>query len=130
MPKKTPLNAHDDIWASTRENLSSGFASNKGADQPAHPHRLIRAFVIGLFESIISNLAASEILIFLLVSVAEQAGLNLIFSELPKTDFLATRPISSKARSLKFDLSFYLLRHFGYGRSQVSGISVGLPRLV
>ena len=34
------------IWAPTRENLSSGFANNKGADQPAHPGRLINAFVI------------------------------------------------------------------------------------
>ena len=31
-----------------------GFANNKGADQPAHPHRLISAFVIRLLESIIS----------------------------------------------------------------------------
>ena len=34
------------IWASTRENLSSGFANNKGADQPAHPRRLISTLVI------------------------------------------------------------------------------------
>ena len=26
------------IWTSERENLSSGFANNKGADQSAHPH--------------------------------------------------------------------------------------------
>ena len=32
--------------SSTRENLASGFASNKGADQPAHPRSLVRAFVI------------------------------------------------------------------------------------
>ena len=31
-----------------------GFANNKGADQPAHMHRLISAFVIRLVESIIS----------------------------------------------------------------------------
>ena len=36
-----------------RENLLSGFANNKGADQSAHSHSLISAFVIGLFESII-----------------------------------------------------------------------------
>ena len=29
-----------------RENLFSGFANNKGADQPAHPRSLICAFVI------------------------------------------------------------------------------------
>ena len=33
-------------WASTRENLSSGFAKNTGADQPAHQRSLISAFVI------------------------------------------------------------------------------------
>ena len=43
-------------------NLSSGFANNKDADQPAHPRRLISAFVIRYFlESIISKLGTSEI---------------------------------------------------------------------
>ena len=46
------------------ENLSSGFATNKGADQPAHPHRLISAFVIPFLKSIISKLASCEIFIF------------------------------------------------------------------
>ena len=41
-----------------------GFANNKDADQPAHPRRLISAFVIRLLESIISKLASSEISIF------------------------------------------------------------------
>ena len=48
-----------------------GFANNKGADQPAYPHGLISAFVIRLFESIISKLATGEISSFLVVSVAE-----------------------------------------------------------
>ena len=48
----------------------------------------ICAFVIHLLESIISELASSEILIFQLVSVAEQAGLNL-----NKATFVASRPI-------------------------------------
>ena len=38
-----------------------GFANNKGADHPAHLHRLISAFVIRFFESVISKLATSEI---------------------------------------------------------------------
>ena len=46
-------------WASWQQNLSRGFANNKGADQPAHLRRLISAFVIGLMESIISQLASS-----------------------------------------------------------------------
>ena len=56
--------------------LSSGSANNKGAEQPAHPPSLIRAFVIHFLERIISRLPTSEISIFYLVSTAEQAGLN------------------------------------------------------
>ena len=52
------------IWALTPENLSSVFVNNKGADQPAHPCRLISNFVIPLLESIIMKLATSEISIF------------------------------------------------------------------
>ena len=59
-------------------------ANSKGADLRAP----ICAFVIHLLESIISELASSEILIFQLVSIAEQAGLNL-----NKATFVASRPI-------------------------------------
>ena len=52
--------------------MSLGFANNKDADQPVHPHRLISAFVIRLLESIISKLPTSEISIVQLVSVAEK----------------------------------------------------------
>ena len=45
----------------TQENLSSGFANNIGADQPAQSRNLISAFVICLLESIISKLAIMEI---------------------------------------------------------------------
>ena len=44
-------------------------------------HIVISAFVIHLFESIISNLVTSEILIFYVVSVAEQAILVTTVSE-------------------------------------------------
>ena len=71
------------IWALTRENLSSVFANNKGADQSAHPRILISTFVIHSLESIISRLATSKISLFWLVSVADQAGLNLNLSETP-----------------------------------------------
>ena len=37
-----------------------GFANNKGADQPAHPHSLISAFVMRFLESMISKLATSK----------------------------------------------------------------------
>ena len=59
-------------------------ANSKGTD----PRGLICAFVIRLLESIISELASSKILIFQLVSVAEQAGLNF-----NKTTFVASWPI-------------------------------------
>ena len=52
------------IWASAQENLSPGFANNKGADKPAHPHSLNSAFVIRVLESIVSKLAKSEISLF------------------------------------------------------------------
>ena len=61
--------------------------------QPAHPRSLISAFVIRLLKSIISRLSSSKISILYLVSVAEQAGLNLTFWETLKTGFLVTRPI-------------------------------------
>ena len=48
---------------------------------------LISAFVVRLLESIISKLATSEVSLFWLVSVAEQAGLNLTLSDTPKTGF-------------------------------------------
>ena len=55
---------------------------------------LINAFVIHLMESIISRYATSKISIFSLVSVAEQAGLNLTLFEAPKTAFVPSRPNS------------------------------------
>ena len=51
------------IWASTQEKLSSGFANNKGTDQSAQ-RRMMSAFVIQFLESIRSKLATSEISIF------------------------------------------------------------------
>ena len=47
-----------------KKQLFSGFAINKGTDQPAHPRRLISAFIIRLLKSIISKLAINEISIF------------------------------------------------------------------
>ena len=49
--------------------------------------------MIRLLESIIYRLDTSEISIFKLVSVAKQAGSNIILLETMKTGFLATRPI-------------------------------------
>ena len=67
--------------------------NSTGADQPAHLHRLIRAFVICVLESIISKLAASKLSIVKLVSVSEETGLSFFLSETPKTDFFTSRHI-------------------------------------
>ena len=40
-------------WASTGENLSTGFANNKGADQPAQMRSLLSVFVISLIDKYI-----------------------------------------------------------------------------
>ena len=55
---------HENIWASTWENLSMGFCEQQSADQPAHPRSLISTFVIRLLESILSRLAMSVFSIF------------------------------------------------------------------
>ena len=53
-----------------------GFVNNNCADQPAHPHSLISAFVIHFLESIVCRLATNKISIFELVSVAEENGVG------------------------------------------------------
>ena len=68
-------------------------ANNKGADQPARLRSLISTFVIHFLESTIYKPSTREILIFSLVSVAEETGLSLVLSETRKTDFVAMRPI-------------------------------------
>ena len=78
------------ICAATQETLSSGGLRTTKA------HTSLR---ICILESIISRLHTSEISIFYLVSIAEQAGLNFTLSETPKTGFLATR--ASKTRICK-----------------------------
>ena len=64
-------------WASAPENLAPGFANNKNADQPVHPHSLVSAFVIRFLESSMPTLATNEISMFYLVSVVEQTVLSL-----------------------------------------------------
>ena len=63
-----------------RENLSSGLANTKGADQPVHTHSLITAFVtffIRELERMLSRPDSSKISHFYQVPVAEQTGLSL-----------------------------------------------------
>ena len=65
--------------------------NNEGADQPAHLRSLISSFVNHLLESIISRLAMRVISFFQLVSVSEQAGLNITLSETLMTGLLASQ---------------------------------------
>ena len=48
------------------------YATNKGADQPAHPCSLISTFVVHCLDSMICILALSKVSRFYLASVAEQ----------------------------------------------------------
>ena len=57
--------------------------NNKGADKTARMRRLVCAFVVGLLESIISNMATSNISLY----SAQQAGLGMTWSETPKDRF-------------------------------------------
>ena len=76
-----------------RENLSSRFVNNKGADQPAHSCRLISAFIIHFLKSFIPELVTGEISVFYLFTLAEETGSSLTLSETPRTGFVASRPI-------------------------------------
>ena len=60
------------------------YANNKGADQPAHSHSLISAFVVHCLDSIISLNSIAEISSLYLTPVAAQAGLCLALSETPE----------------------------------------------
>ena len=78
-------------WVWTRENLSTMFANNKGTDQTAHVPSLLSASVIRFLENIITKLATSEISVFELASVADQADLSTTLLETPKTCFFASK---------------------------------------
>ena len=57
------------------------YANNKGTDQPAHPRSLISAFVVRCLDSVMSLVSVTKISSLMLASVAEQASLNLTWSE-------------------------------------------------
>ena len=57
------------------------YANNKGADQPAHPRRLISAFFIRCLDSVMSLVCLTNISSHMLASVAEQPSLSLTWSE-------------------------------------------------
>ena len=91
----TEITCNETINGPLRETTFYGghtVANNTGTDQPALPRSLISAFVIRFLESIICKLAAGEISIFKLVSVAAEKGFKRTMSKIPKTGFLATSP--------------------------------------
>ena len=63
------------------------YANNKDADCPALPRSLSSAFVVRRLDSIIPLFAISKISRSWLVSVAEQAGLSLIWSQTSEDRF-------------------------------------------
>ena len=63
------------------------YANNKGTDQPAHPCSPISTFVVCSLDSIISLDFRSEISSLELVSIAEQAGLKVTWSQTPEDTF-------------------------------------------
>ena len=63
------------------------FANNKGADQTAHPRRLISAFVVRCLDSVMSLVSVTKLSSLLLAFVAEQASLSLTWSETPEDTF-------------------------------------------
>ena len=50
------------------------YANSKGADQPAHPHSLISAFVVRCLDSVMSLVSVTKISSLMLASVAEQVS--------------------------------------------------------
>ena len=94
------------ICALSQENLSSGCAYIKGADQPVHLLGLISTFVICY---IVANLVTCKISIVyrVSVSVAEQTSWILTLSESPKTGFVTSRPL---IETLKFFQTQHNLR--------------------
>ena len=94
----------------SRENLFMPYANNRGADQPAHPHSLISAFVVRCQNCIISILAKSKISRLQLASEAEQPSLSLTWSETLKTGFLVTWPMRLFIVHQRVTKVFYVIK--------------------
>ena len=58
------------------------------ADQPAHPRRLVSAFVVHCLDTMIPRHSMSQISSLYLASMAEQGGLSRPWSQTPKTGFV------------------------------------------
>ena len=75
------------IWTSTRENLSSGFANNKGADQPAQSDQRL---CVSLFEKYTQKKKFSQYLCFLIKSTILDILLSNCIHELYYRNFTCT----------------------------------------
>ena len=80
----------------------------QAGDQPSHLRSLIRTFIIHLLEIIISEFSTNRNSSFLLVIVAEQAGLSLTWLENPKTIFSHRSP---NKEDLPYPLAVIFLMH-------------------
>ena len=63
------------------------YATNKSADQPAHPRSIISAFVVRCVYDLISKLVKPKIARLHLVSIVEHVGLSLTLSQTPEGRF-------------------------------------------
>ena len=83
------------IWPPSRESLSSRLTHIKAADQPAHSRSLISVFAIRFsFLRYYILICYQRNFDFLaIVTVCEQAGSGMTWSEIPYTRFLALRPM-------------------------------------
>ena len=63
------------------------YANNKDADQPAHPHSLISAFVVRCLDSVMPLFFVTKLSSLMLASVSEQVSLSLTWSETPEDTF-------------------------------------------
>ena len=81
----------NDIWASTRENLSSRVCEQHRRRPACASAQSDQRLCYSLSEK--NSSPSCEISIFQLVSVAEETGLKLTLSETLKTGYVAARPI-------------------------------------
>ena len=82
------------------------YANNKGAGQPAHLLSLISAVVVHCLDSVMSLVSVTKISSLMLASVAEQASLNLTWSETPEDTFSHDEAQMIMCRTLKSKLVY------------------------
>ena len=76
------------IWAMSWENLFMPNETNKGADQPAHPHSLISAFVVPCLDSITPLVVIFDISRLYLACVSAGFALGFFFLSPPHSPVL------------------------------------------